>query len=52
MFAAGFGFDSPVDIDVSNEVSDQFYHKRESVGGRCHSQSVPWRPLVGITRYE
>lgn len=52
MFAAGFGPDSPVDIDVSNKVSDHFYHKWESVSGRCHSQSVPWGPLVRIARHE
>ena len=52
MLAASFGPDSPVDIDVGDEVSDQFYYKWESVSGCCHSQSVPWGPLVRITGHE
>ena len=52
MFAAGFGLDSSVDIEVSDKVSDEFYHKWKGISGRCRSQSVAGGPLVRITRHE
>lgn len=52
MLATGGGLDSSVDIVVSDKVSAQFYHKWQHVCGHCHSQSVPWGPLVRIARHE
>ena len=37
---------------VCDGIGDNFYHQREYVSGNCHSQSIPWSPLLGITRHE
>lgn len=49
---AGGGLDSSVDIVVSDEVSDQFYHEGEGVSSCSHSQAVARGPLLGVTRHE